>query len=404
MVIGMVVFFVLFAFLCSVTLVIVLAQFTRKTYPSYEPTVSIIIPTYNEEKTIARCLESINTSHYSKEKLDIIVVDDGSTDGTLAEVQKFSSVRIVHQGHHGKVEALNTGLKESRYDIILTLDADTLLHAACIKNIVLPLQDPTIAASSGSCRVANNVNILTMFQNIEYHYNNLIRQSFSRVFLTGIWFFGALACYKKSAVLSVGGFKKDTQTEDADIALEFHRAGYRTMTLPSALGFTTVPITFSGFITQRKRWWSGVLQSLGKNKGAWTSHSPPILFLFVNQYWWSVYAFLSLPLLLYQIHYWFPTGGFIEISSYLIRWFTVAGPFYVLYKLPVWGLSYYNIFGVLAGVVSFSLMIIAPFFFKDTLSLKNIIGVIFYFPYTIFLNAVICLSFLHKTKRVYFIK
>ena len=84
----------------------------------------------------------------------------------------------------------------------------------------------------------------------------------------------------------------------------------------------------------------------------------------------------------------------MALSGYLFRWFSLLGPIYVIYKIPVWGLSYYSFFGVLSGIISAILIIAAIRMFKDKLHLKNIFAIFFYFPYTIVLNMIIFLSLL----------
>jgi len=137
------------------------------------------------------------------------------------------------------------------------------------------------------------------------------------------------------------------------------------------------------------------LRTLGKNKKMFSLKSnPSILFLFISQYWWTLFALAFFPLIAYQIYYWLPynTQSISSVFMYLFRWFSLAGPVYVLYKIPVWGVSFYNIFGVLSGIMSVSFIVWAVYMFKDKLDLKNIAGIFFYFPYTIVLNAIIVAS------------
>src|SRR3989338_451843 len=176
------VFLVLFAFLLFVFIVFLLSRFMSKEYPDYEPEVSIVVPAYNEEKNISDCINSIRNLHYPKSKIDIIVVDDGSTDKTKSIVAGFDDVKLIEQNHEGKAEALNAGAKNARHDLVITIDADSVLDRESIRELVKPLQDPTIAASSGSCKVRNIKNLLTIFQNVEYLYNNIIKNSFTNVF------------------------------------------------------------------------------------------------------------------------------------------------------------------------------------------------------------------------------
>ena len=250
----------------------------------------------------------------------------------------------------------------------------------------------------------NKNSILGLFQNVEYNYNNLIKRSFSSVFNNGIWFFGAFACYRKSVLHKLNYFKKDTVTEDADISLEIYKYGYKTMNVYDAYGYVLVPTNFKDLFKQRTRWWMGVLQALKKNKLFSFKSSPSIQFLYYNQYWWSFYAIVSIPLIIYQYSYWFPKGSFYEIFMYTFRWFTVTGPFYVIYKISEWGISLYNIFGVTAGLISVLLILVSIFMFNDRKNPLNLIGVFFYFPYTIVLNIIILVSLIkiRFLKRQYF--
>ena len=266
-----------------------------------------------------------------------------------------------------------------------------------------------VGAATGNSKVKNNKSLLGIFQNIEYHYNNLIRSSFSNLFNNGIWFFGALACYRKDVLKKINYFKTDTLTEDMDIALEIRKAGFTTINVYKATGFTIVPKTLRELYNQRARWWMGVLQSLVKNKQLFhRKSSPAILFLFINQFWWTFYAFLSLPAIIYQVNYWLPynTTTFAALFGYLFRWFSLLGPIYVIYKIPEWGLSYYSFFGVLSGIISAFLIIASIRMFKDKLNIKNMVAIFFYFPYTIILNIIILLSLLRFSflKNKFFIR
>ncbi|MEA2037004.1 MAG: glycosyltransferase [Nanoarchaeota archaeon] len=388
---------VLFAFLMFIFVVFLASRFKNKDYDDFEPNLSVIIPTFNEEKNIKQCLDSVYNSTYPKEKMEVFVVDDGSTDSTVEIANAFKEVKVLKQDHKGKSEALNLGTSKAKYDFILGIDADTFIEKECIKEIVKPLKNREVGATTGVSNVRNKNSIIGIFQNIEYHYNNLIRNSFSKLFNNGIWFFGALACYRKSTLEEIGFFKIDTLTEDMDTALEIKKAGYTTINVHNATGSTFVPKTIKELYHQRARWWMGVLQSLVKNRKLFSyKASPAILFLFINQFWWTFYSFLSLPAIIYQVNYWLPynTGSFLSLSGYLFRWFSLLGPVYVIYKIPVWGLSFYSFFGVLSGIISAFLIIVSIKMFKDKLNFKNIFAIFFYFPYTIVLNMIVLLSLL----------
>src|SRR3989344_2728117 len=365
---GGMVFFVLFAFLAFIFIVFLCSLAVRRSYPAHEPPVSIVIPAYNEEKGIGACLTSIRQQQYPREKIEVIVVDDGSSDRTRDIARQHQDVAVLEQAHEGKSAALNRGVAHAAHRLIFPVDADTVLDRRCLREIVRPFSDPGVGATTGTSTVSSTKTVMETFQNVEYHYNNLIRRSFSTVFDNGIWFFGALACYRKSVIEKIGFFKKDTLTEDMDIALEIYNAGYKTFHVYNAYCYTIVPSNLKDLYSQRARWWIGVLQSLIKNKKLFSYKScPSILFLFVNQFWWSFYAILSLPVIIYEVMYWLPynTYSFLAFSSYIFRWFSLSGPFYVIYKIPEWGLNFYNFFGVFSGIISAVLIVASIKIFKD---------------------------------------
>lgn len=397
--ISMYVFAILFAFLTFTFGTAVIASFKKRETQNFEPKVSVVMPAYNEEKNIIDCLDSVYSLEYPKNKLEVIVVDDGSSDKTMNFLKAYKKIHkdlIILQGNHeGKVASLNKGIKKAKHDFIFAVDADTTLNKDVLGKLVRPFADKTVGATNGSCVVKNPDSVLGVFQALEFHCNSLMRRSFSRLFNNGIWFFGAFACYRKKVLEKIGYMNKNTLVEDMDTAMGIYKKGYRTINVPDALGYTLVYSNFKPFFKQRVRWWLGGLRTLGKNKKMFSLKSnPSILFLFISQYWWTLFALAFFPLIAYQIYYWLPynTQSISSVFMYLFRWFSLAGPVYVLYKIPVWGVSFYNIFGVLSGIMSISFIIWAVYMFKDKLDLKNIAGIFFYFPYTIVLNAIIVAS------------
>lgn len=409
------IFFILFAFLMFTFITVIISLFKTEKYKKYQPEVSIVIPCYNEEKNIAKCLDNVFSLGYPKDKIEVIVIDDGSKDNTPSILkgysEKYANLRVIKGKHEGKSASMNLGVKNAKYETIMTVDADTFVDKDSLSRLVTPLQDKDVGASNGSCVGYNTNSIISIFQRIEYHYNNLLRKSFSTLFKNGIWFFGAFACYKKSVLVKIGYFKKDTLTEDMDTAMEIYSAGFRTVNVYNAFGYTMVPETMKAFYKQRMRWWMGGLQTLVKNRTLFSFSSgkfnASILFLFISQYWWTFYAIISFPLIAYQVYYWLPynMSSFYSLFMYLFRWFSLSGPVYVLWKIPEWGISTYNIFGVISGILSVFLIIGALYLFKDRLTLKNILGIFFYFPYTIILNSIIIISLIRLLflKRRYFI-
>jgi len=200
LVISSVLFSILFVFLVFIFLVFVASRFFNRKNKNFKPKVSVIIPAYNEEKNIEDCLNSVLESNYPQDKIEVIVVDDGSTDNTLKILRKNKKIKVLEQDHLGKVEALNLGILESSYKFVFTVDADTIIDKNCIRELLKPFGDRKVGATTGNNHVRNHKSIIGTFQNVEYHFSNLMRNSFSKVFNNGIWFSGSLACYRKSVL------------------------------------------------------------------------------------------------------------------------------------------------------------------------------------------------------------
>ena len=397
MLLSSVLFGIVFLILVIIFTLFILSKFFKRQTKHFKPNISIVIPAYNEEKNIQECLESVFNSDYPLSKIEVIVIDDGSTDNTMQILKKNKNLKILRQNHLGKVAALNHGALKSSNEFIVTIDADTILNNNCIKELLSPFADSNIGATTGNNNVKNNKSILGTFQNVEYHLSNVIRNSFSNVFNSGAWISGSLACYRKKALQKIGYFKKDTMAEDIDVALEMKKGGYTTVTVSKAVGYTIVPVKFKDLYKQRVRWWIGTLQAIFKNRELFSVKSPvPILFLYITHFWWTFFAFISLPIIAYQIYYWMPYNTQTLLSSiiYFFRWFSLMGPIYVIYKIPDYGISLYSIFGVLSGVMTSILSIAGLQMFKDKANTKNLFAIFFYFPYTIVLNIIILISLL----------
>ncbi|MBN2454663.1 glycosyltransferase [Candidatus Woesearchaeota archaeon] len=409
----MVVSFILFSFLFFMFMTFVIAKLKGRKYEAVRKDlpVSVLVPCYNEEKNISSCLESILGSDYDMSKVEIIVIDDGSKDATGEVVRKIiekckANIRLLRGEHKGKSEALNLGMKHAKNELVMSIDGDINLERETMSRLVSPMVRKEVAATNAVAVIRKPKKLIEYFQMIEFTLNNLIRISFSRVFDNSIWFFGAVAVYRKSVVNAVGGFKTDTLTEDMDICLEMYSKGYKIVTVKEARISTLAMPSLKALFRQRMRWYFGALQSLFKNRELLKKQrrSPSVLFLFFNQSWWTFFSFVFFPMTAYQIYYWWP-GGAIEAVGYIARWFSLSGPAYVLYKMPEWGLNFLNIFGVMAGIVTFVTSIAALIMFKGRFNIKTVICLFFYFPYTIVQDAIIVtgvVKYMFSKKR-YFI-
>lgn len=407
---GIFLFFIVFTILSVFLTVFIISLFRKDSYDKkFAPNISIIIPVYNEEKHISACLDAVIASDYDMGKIEVICVDDGSTDSSSSIIKdymkKHGFIHYIKGAHQGKTSALNLGLKKAKHDHVLTIDADVLVSKDFVKMIIRPLSSKNIGVVNGVMLIHKPKSFFDEFQNVEYYYNSLIRISFSKVFNNSIWFFGAAACYKKDFLKRVGGFSKKTMSEDVEVSLSIFKKGYDIITYDKAVHHTFSCTSFREFFIQRTRWYFGGLQCAVFNFNVLKRKSFPIYFWFFSQLFWTLFAFVSIPLIIYQVNYWMPKG-FVDIFVYLFRWFTLIGPFYVIYKIPVWGLSLISVFGVLSGVISFFVNIFTLIFFKAKIRFKTLFVLFLYFPYTIVINIVWLLAIIRGlfSKKKHFIK
>ncbi len=360
----------------------------RRIYPQASFPLTVLIPAYNEERNIANCIKSVQSSKYGG-LAEIIVADDGSTDNT-ATVAEGLGVKVLKQNHLGKVEALNLGIREARNGIIVILDADTTIEEDALAEVVKPFADERVGAVSGIVKVLNKNKILGAFQNIEYNFNSIQKSGFSRLFNASFGLYGSFSCYRKSALEKAGGFRKTTATEDVDMSLLLKKAGYTSLTIHSAVGHTVAPGNIKGFVRQRVRWTKGILQTIISHKDMVSAKYPPLAFVILAHYFWYIYSFLSLPLLFYQFAYWLPynTANLFDTGFYTFRWFSLFGPFYTLYMLPVWGFSIFSFFAVLSGIITASIIVIGLRAMGEKIGLRELLCIFFYFPYTILISIV----------------
>jgi cellulose synthase/poly-beta-1,6-N-acetylglucosamine synthase-like glycosyltransferase len=225
--------------------------------------VIVIIPAYNEEKVIVQTIQSLLRSDYPG--LDIIVVDDGSQDGTAQQVRACFSdsvqVRLFTKTNGGKSQALNYGIQQTQAEIIVTLDADTIFAPSTLHTLVRHLIDPRVGAVAGNAKVGNRVNLLTKWQALEYITSqNLDRRAFSLLNCISV-VPGAVGAWRRQAVIEAGGFGDATLAEDADLTLAILRRGYTVAYEDQAFAFTEAPDTVRGFLKQRFRWMYGTLQA-----------------------------------------------------------------------------------------------------------------------------------------------
>jgi cellulose synthase/poly-beta-1,6-N-acetylglucosamine synthase-like glycosyltransferase len=284
-----------------------------RVHSGYEPPVSVVVPAYNEEETIAASVRSLLQLEYPE--LEVVVVNDGSRDGTLdalyrefelrpypeaywrrLEVKpvraiyrstRFPNMRVVDKENGGKADATNAGINAAHYPLVCVVDADSILERSSLRRVVIPfLTAPHTVASGGTVRIANGCevrggfleavglpgNLLALLQVIEY----------LRAFLFGRlgWvpmnavpvISGAFGVFRKEVLVAAGGFRSDAIGEDMELVLRLHRLNrlakrpYRIAFLPDPICWTEAPESLRVLRSQRTRWQRGLGESLMLNR------------------------------------------------------------------------------------------------------------------------------------------
>ncbi|RKT17108.1 cellulose synthase/poly-beta-1,6-N-acetylglucosamine synthase-like glycosyltransferase [Streptomyces sp. 1114.5] len=234
--------------------------------PVTEP-VSVIVPAYNESAGIEAAVRSLLASDHP---VEVIVVDDGSTDGTadLVESLDLPYVRVIRQENAGKPAALNTGIAAARAELLVMVDGDTVFEPDAVRMLVQPFADPAVGAVSGNAKVVNRGGLLGRWQHIEYVVGfNLDRRLFDLAECMPT-VPGAVGAFRRSALLAVGGVGEETLAEDTDLTMALCRDGWRVVYEERARAWTEAPASLSALWRQRYRWCYGTLQAMWKHRGA----------------------------------------------------------------------------------------------------------------------------------------
>lgn len=233
------------------------------------PPVSVVLAAFNEASVISSTLRALLGSDYPG-PIEMIVVDDGSTDETARRVEAIAAtdprVRLLQQPNHGKAEALRRGVAAASHETLVFLDADTHFAPAALRALIHPLRDPAIGAVAGHARVGNVGTFLARCQALEYLCGfNLDRRAYAEWDCITVAP-GAVSAVRKSALLAAGGFSRDTLAEDTDLTLSLHRGGWRVAYAHEAFAWTEAPETLRALARQRFRWAFGTLQCLWKHR------------------------------------------------------------------------------------------------------------------------------------------
>lgn len=270
--------FVLTVALISATLVInlILASLQnrrmrnyKRRSKNYKPSTAVLIPAYNEQKVLKKAVKSVLQSKYAV--TEIIIIDDGSTDNTFCIAQDLAAtypqVKAFKKVNGGKTSALNFGLRKTKCEIVICMDADTMFLPSTITRLVRHFKDPSVGCVAGSAKVGNIKNMLTRWQALEYIvfvYIDRSAQAFTNAVMIAP---GACSAWRAKAIRAAGNYSSNTFAEDCDLTLALQKTQrYKVLLDSTAYGYTEAPLQLGALAKQRFRWIFGNLQAIWKHR------------------------------------------------------------------------------------------------------------------------------------------
>lgn len=330
----------------TVFFLLLFVKYRREYYTAPEwngqtPFISIVVPAYNESKLIEPCIESLLKLDYPKEKLEILVINDGSTDDTEAKARKYESrgVKVFTKENGGKGAALNYGIKKATGEFVATMDADSHVTPYVIKELLPYFDDPDVMATTPSIKIAPSGSPISEFQRIEY-----LMILFSRKLLSYIESVpvtpGPFSMFRKVVFDKVGLFDEDNLVEDQEIAMRIQANHFkiRSSVEDRATVYTDPPDNMNDLLKQRVRWQRGGIRNYWKYRYLVRSEFGDYGMFFIPLNFATLTAFfIVLALLLNSFFTYSYYAQYIAVESVAmsVNVFTIVGLFALLMSL-VW--------------------------------------------------------------------
>lgn len=290
--------------------------------------LTIAIPAYNEENNLEKTINSISKADYPKDKIKMIIVNDGSTDNTeevaLNIIKKYKNldIRLINKKNGGKASAINVALEKASTELFAVLDADSRIEKSSIKILVGNFEDPKTGAAISRIKIDSPKKMIEKIQRFEYIMSALLRKIMSTIGTLSMTP-GVLSIYKTDLLKKVGGFTKEKEnlTEDLEIAMRLKYKGYEIIMDHNSIAYTTAPDTLTKLWRQRIRWSRGYIYNHLKYKDMFLSKKHGLFGLFqlpVN----------AIAILLLIINVSIISIMFIkDTTEFIIRCFTINGYF-----------------------------------------------------------------------------
>ncbi|MBN2112165.1 glycosyltransferase family 2 protein, partial [Candidatus Woesearchaeota archaeon] len=251
------------------------------------PLVTIAIAAYNEERTIEKTISSIAKADYPKDKIEIIVVNDGSRDRTADVVEELIKkypdfgIKLISKPNGGKASAINRALEAAKGELFGVVDADSRISPNCMRMMAPYFAEKNLGAVISRIKVDKPNKLLERIQRFEYIMSNMIRKlmaSIGTLALTP----GVLSIYRTKLIRELGGFDENRAnlTEDLEIAMRLKYNGYDVKMESESIVYTVVPKTIKGLWRQRIRWARGYIYNHVKYKDMFFSRKHSLFGVF----------------------------------------------------------------------------------------------------------------------------
>jgi len=314
------------------------------------PSISVLVPAFNEEDSIKDTIKNLLGINYPKKNLEIIVIDDGSTDRTYEIAKRYEGkIKILKKKNGGKASALNFGIDNAKSEFVAVVDADTLLEKNALMNCMKYFEDESIAAVTSHILTKQKNKLIERLQNVELMIIALTRKLKEGLNLIDVTP-GPLSVYRKDILMKVGKFDENNLTEDVEIAWRILRNNYKIKMAYDAMAYSNCPSSLGKWWMQRTRWDIGGIQTLLKHldclfKKGTSSVKTFILPFSITSYLLNtlgIVAFLYLLVssFLYLIKSFFIGADIFQFNiSYSINVFSIYGAITLLLSLLIMKIS-----------------------------------------------------------------
>lgn len=231
--------------------------------PKKYPSLTILVPAYNESRRIKKCLDSLLALDYPD--LKIIAINDGSTDDTPKILKDYEKkgIKVINKKNSGKADSLNHALKHVNTELFMCMDADSYPVRDCLERMVGYMEDKDVAGVTPALKIDEVKTFMQKIQWVEYVFSIFLRKLFS-IFQCQYVLPGPGSIYRTQIIRDLGGFDKESITEDMEIAFRLQSKGHNLENSIDAYVYTEAPPSFRGLFKQRVRWYRGYLQNIRK--------------------------------------------------------------------------------------------------------------------------------------------